>query len=152
MIEESSVLRPVLSILRRQIIELRRYLAPQREALGHLQTSKIAWIQDVDRLRLREVADRLIRYVEELDSVRDSSIVLHEELASRLSEQLNKRMYALSLVATIFMPLSFLTGLLGVNLGGIPGAGSRWGFPVFVGLILGTFVLQMLYLKKMKWI
>lgn len=152
MVEESNVMRPVLSTLRRQIIELRRYLAPQREALGHLQISKIVWLEDVDRMRLREVADRLVRYVEELDSVRDSSIVLHEELISRLSEQINKRMYALSLVATIFMPLSFLTGLLGVNLGGIPGADSKWGFLVFVGMILGVFVVQLLYLKKMKWI
>ena len=89
--------------------------------------------------------------MEELDSVRDRSVVLHEELASRLSDQINKRMYVLSLVATIFMPLSFLTGLLGVNLGGIPGADSRWGFLIFVGMILGVFAVQLLYLKKMKW-
>ncbi len=152
MVEEGGVLRMQLSSLRRQIIALRKYLAPQREALGYLQVSKVAWLQDVDRLRLREVSDRLVRYVEELDSVRDRSVVLHEELASRLSDQINKRMYVLSLVTTIFMPLSFLTGLLGVNLGGIPGADSRWGFLVFVGVILGAFGVQLLYLKKMKWL
>ena len=59
-------------------------MRPQREALGYLQSSKIAWLQDVDRMRLREVSDRLIRYVEELDSVRDRSVVLHEELVSQL--------------------------------------------------------------------
>ncbi len=150
--KESSTLRTQVSLLRRQIIDLRRYLAPQREALGHLQVSKIDWLEDVDRLRLREVSDRLVRYVEELDSIRDRAVVLHEELASRLSEQINKRMYALSLVATIFMPLSFLTGLLGANVGGIPGSDSRWGFTIFVGIIIGVFILQMLYLKKMRWL
>lgn len=152
MVEEGNVHRPILSSLRRQIIELRKYLAPQREALGYLQSTKVGWLQDADRLRLREISDRLIRYVEEMDSVRDRSVVLHEELVSRLSEQMNKRMYALSLVATIFMPLGFLTGLLGVNLGGIPGAASRWGFPVFGLLIFGIFILQLLYLKRNKWI
>lgn len=152
MVEESSVLRPLISSLRRQIIALRRYLAPQREALGYLQISKISWLEDTDRLRLREVSDRLVRYVEELDSVRDRSVVLHEELASRMSELMNKRMYVLALVATIFMPLGFLAGLLGANVGGIPGADSKWGFSVFVGLLFGVFGLQLLYLKKMKWI
>lgn len=152
MVEESSVLRPLISSLRRQIIALRRYLAPQREALAYLQISKISWLQDADRLLLREVSDRLVRYVEELDSVRDRSVVLHEELASRLSELLNKRMYALSVVASIFMPLGFFAGLLGANLGGIPGADSRWGFWFFVGMLFGVFVVQLLYLKKLKWI
>ncbi len=90
----------------------------------------------------------LIRYVGELDSVRDSSIVLHEELASPLSEQIDKRMYVLSLVVTIFMLLSFLAGLPPSNPGGIPGGDSSWGFPVFVGMLLGAFGLRMLYLKN----
>lgn len=152
MAEESGMLRPILSTLRRQIIELRKYLAPQREALGYLQSTKVAWLQDVDRMRLREVSDRLIRYVEELDSVRDRAVVLHEELVSRLSDQINKRMYVLSIVATIFMPLGFLAGLLGANLGGIPGASSRWGFLIFCAIVLGIFFLQLLYLRKNKWI
>ena len=152
LVEDGSVLRAQHSTLRRQIIDLRRYLGPQREALGHLQVSKVDWLQDADRLRLQEVSDRLIRYVEELDSIRDRAVVLHEELASRLSEQINKRMYVLSLVTTIFMPLSFLTGLLGANVGGIPGSDSRWGFTIFVGLIIGVFFLQVLYLKKMRWL
>lgn len=152
LVDESAVLRVQPSSLRRQIIDLRRYLAPQREALGHLQVSKVDWLQDAERLRLREVSDRLVRYVEELDSIRDRAVVLHEEFASRLSEQINKRMYIVSLVAAIFMPLSFLTGLFGANVGGIPGSGSSWGFPVFVGMILGICVLQLFCLRKMKWL
>lgn len=143
--------RQLLSNLRRQIIELRKYLAPQRDALGYIQGLKISWLQDADRLRLREVADRLFRYVEELDSIRDRSVVLHEELVSQLSEEMNKRMYMLSLVATIFMPLGFLAGLLGVNLGGIPGASGSWGFPLFCLLILVVFAVQLIYLKNKKW-
>jgi zinc transporter len=150
--EQGNVQQPLLSSLRRQIIEIRRYLAPQRDALGGIQGLRNPWLGDGDRLRLREVADRLYRYVEELDSIRDRAVVLHEELVSRLSEEMNRRMYALALVATIFMPLGFLTGLLGVNLGGIPGAEGRWGFALFCLLVLVVFVLQLLYLKNKKWV
>jgi zinc transporter len=149
--EKGSSQRQLLSNLRRQIIELRKYLAPQRDALGYIQGLKITWLQDADKLRLREVGDRLFRYVEELDSIRDRSVVLHEELVSQLSEEMNKRMYMLSLVATIFMPLGFLAGLLGVNLGGIPGASSWWGFSLFCLLLLAVFAMQLLYLKNKKW-
>lgn len=152
MTEQGRAQQSLLSGLRRQIIELRRYLAPQRDALGAIQGLKLPWLEDADRLRLREVADRLYRYVEELDSIRDRAVVLHEELVSRLSEEMNRRMYALALVATIFMPLGFLAGLLGVNLGGIPGATGKWGFAAFCLMVLVVFVVQLLYLKKMKWI
>jgi hypothetical protein len=65
-------------------------------------------------LRIREVSDRLIRNIEDLDAVRGRAAVTQEELLSRLSEQMNSRMYVLSVVAAIFLPLGFLTGLLGI--------------------------------------
>jgi zinc transporter len=117
----SGSLRFDLATLRRQTITLRRYLAPQRDAFARLISEKIAWLDDDDRLRLREVNDRLIRHIEDLDAVRERAAVTQEELLSRLSDQMNTRMYVLSVVAAIFLPLGFLTGLLGINVGGIPG-------------------------------
>jgi zinc transporter len=113
----SSSLRFDLATLRRQTITLRRYLAPQRDALAKLITEKIAWFDDDSRHRLREVGDRLIRNIEDLDAVRERAAVTQEELLSRLSDQMNTRMYVLSVVAAIFLPLGFLTGLLGINVG-----------------------------------
>jgi hypothetical protein len=74
-----------------------------------LQMEKISWLSDNDRLYLRETTDRLIRYTEDLDSVRDRAAVTQEGLVNRLSEQMNTRMYLLSLVAAVFLPLGFLT-------------------------------------------
>ena len=74
------------------------------------------------KIPIRESLNRFNRYLEELDSIRDRAIVTQEELLSQLSETLNRRMYILSLVATFFLPMGFLTGLLGINVGGIPGA------------------------------
>lgn len=149
---ESRQLRSQLADLRRQAISLRRYLGPQREALSRLLTERILWLDENARIGLREVSDRLARYLEDLDEARDRSAVTQEELVNRLSEQLNSKMYLLSIVAAIFLPLGFLTGLLGINVGGIPGADSRLGFPVFVLLLVGVVFFQIWYFKKNKWL
>ncbi|UCD66368.1 MAG: zinc transporter ZntB [Deltaproteobacteria bacterium] len=149
---ESRQLRTQLADLRRQAISLRRYLAPQREALSRLLTEKISWLDDDSRIRLREVSDQLARYLEDLDEARDRAAVTQEELVNRLSEQMNNKMYLLSIVAAIFLPLGFLTGLLGINVGGIPGAESKLGFSVFVILLVIVVVFQIWYFKKKKWL
>ena len=147
----SSSLRFDLATVRRQTITLRRYLAPQRDAFAKLITEKIAWFDDDSRLRLREVGDRLIRNIEDLDAVRERAAVTQEELLSRLSDQMNIRMYVLSVVAAIFLPLGFLTGLLGINVGGIPGAENPWAFLLFILFIVGIVVAQMLWFRHKKW-
>lgn len=129
--EPKSSMRAELADLRRDAIKLRRYLAPQREALGRLQGEELSWLTAGDRLRLREVSDRLIRHLEDLDAIRERAVVVQEEVIAHLSDQLNRRMYVLAVVAAIFLPLGFLTGLLGINVGGIPGEDSDYGFPVF---------------------
>lgn len=148
---ENNLLRSQLADLRRQAISLRRYLSPQREALSRLLTEKIPWLEENERIRLREVSDQLARYLEDLDEARDRAAVTQEELLNRLSEQLNKKMYLLSIIAAIFLPLGFLTGLLGINVGGIPGAESSLGFSVFVLLLIIVVVFQLWLFKKKKW-
>jgi zinc transporter len=138
-----------LASMRRQSISFRRYLAPQREAFNRLYNEKTSWLNDMDRLQLREIADRTTRFVEDLDEVRDRAAVTHEELGSRLAEQLNKRMYVLSIVAAIFLPLGFVTGLLGINVGGIPGAENKSAFLV-VCAMLGVVALGIGVLFKFK--
>ncbi len=149
---ESYELRPKIAMLRRQAISLRRYLAPQRDALLRLQMEKADWLCDICRLHLREAADRMTRYVEDLDSARERASVTHEELDGRLSERMNRTMYILSIVATIFLPLSFLTGLLGINVGGIPGADNPEAFIIVCALaaVLAAFMVYLF--KRKKWL
>ena len=149
---ESREMRTRLSDLRRQAISLRRYLGPQREALSRLLTEKISWLDESARIRMREVSDQLARYLEDLDEARDRAAVTQEELVNRLSEQMNSKMYLLSIVAAIFLPLGFLTGLLGINVGGIPGADSKLGFTIFVLLLVVVVFFQFWYFKKKKWL
>jgi zinc transporter len=144
--------RRILSDSRRKVITVRRYLAPQREALNQLYRETTPLLDEDVRSELRETADRITRYVEDLDAVRDRAAVTHEELISRLSEKLEQRMYVLSVVAVIFLPLGFLAGLLGVNLAGIPMANNPAAFFWFCILLVVVFVIQFIVLKYLKWL
>ena len=148
----NSSMRYELATLRRQAIELRRYLAPQREALARLIIEKVDWLNEACRLRLREVSDRLIRHIEDLDAVRERAAVTQEELLSRLSEQLNTRMYVLSVVAAVFLPLGFLTGLFGVNVAGLPGLQDPYAFIwLCLAMVVVTFGMIVL-IKWLRWV
>ncbi len=138
--------------LRRTAIFLRRYIAPQKDALNRLSTDTSPIINENTRINLREAADRVTRLVEELDAVRERCAVLHDQLAERRAEEMNKNMFVLSIVAAIFLPLSFLTGLLGVNVGGIPGANSPYAFLVLCLLMVGVGVAIAFIFKRLKWI
>jgi zinc transporter len=148
---EHHELRYALSSVRRQIVALRRYLAPQRDALARLITERSPLINDLVQMQLRELTDRMTRYIEDLDEARDRASVTHEELLNRLAELTNRRMYLLTMVAAIFLPLSFITGLLGINVGGIPGADDRHAFLAVIGLLAVISVAQWLYFRWRKW-
>ena len=144
-------LRNELSDLRRQIISLRRYLSPQREAMAQLLSDKVTLFSPEEKIQLRETTDILTRYVEDLDSIKDRAIVCQEELNNTLNEQMNNRMFVLSVVAAIFLPLGFLTGLLGINIGGIPGADNKDAFAIFIFILIVVVAGQVWLFKKKKW-
>lgn len=147
-----SKIRRAISELRRESIMIRRYLSPQREAINRLVIDQSGFFSPVDLIQLREVGDRVQRYIEELDSVRDRAAVLQEEVSTRLSEQINNRIYMLSLVAVIFLPLSFVTGLLGINVGGIPGGQYQYGFWVVVASLAFLGSILIVLFRRKKWI
>jgi zinc transporter len=149
---ESYELRPKLGNLRRQSISLRRYIAPQRDVLARLQNERIPWLKDIDKLHLRETAERTARFVEDIDAARDRAAITQEELNSRLSEQMNKAMYVLSIVAAIFLPLGLLTGLLGINVGGIPGTESPFAFTIVSLFLVVIAILLIWHFRRLKWL
>lgn len=149
---ESHELRTQIADLRRMTISLRRYIAPQRDVLARLLHDRIPWIGEIDHAHLREVAERTARFVEDIDSARDRASITHEELNNKLSEQMNKAMYTLSIVAAIFLPLGLLTGLLGINVGGIPGTENMWAFTIVTAVLVVLGIGLVLLFKKIKWL
>ena len=148
----SSSNRQALSALRRQIASVRRFLAPQRDALDRLYRQPGSWLTDEETLHLREEADRITRYLEDLDLARERAVVLQEEFLSLMAQEQNTRMYVLSVVAAIFLPLTFVTGLLGMNVGGLPGVDSENGFFASIVVMIVSGVGLMAFFRWKKWI
>ena len=150
--DPSSSLRTEIAEIRNQVIALRRFLSPQRDAVSRLQNERVSWLDELDREHLRELADRTLRRVEDLEEARDRATVAHEELTGRMAEQMNRTMYIIGLVTAIFLPLGLLTGLLGINVGGMPGAENRWAFWIVCGLLVALAIVQWFWFRKRRWI
>ena len=114
--------------IRKEAIMFRRYIAPQKDAMAHLRNADIKWMDDKHRRQLQENLDRVTRYVEDLDAIRERSQIVKDELSNALADKMNKNMYMLSIIAGIFLPLGFLTGLMGINVGGMPMVEDANGF------------------------
>jgi zinc transporter len=141
-----------LAEFRSTILLFRRYIQPQRDAMAQMERESRVLIDANQVARLRETGDRITRIAEELDTIRDRAAVLQDQVNGQRQEQLNQRLLALSIVSAIFLPLTFLTGLLGMNVAGIPYAQEPWAFAAvlgLVGLVAGGLVGL---LRLLKWI
>jgi zinc transporter len=145
--------RQRLNNVRREAIALRRYLAPQREALTRLEIDGKSWLTARHSVLIREASDHVTRYIEDLDAIRDRGAVIQDELRNRMSENMNRTMYVLTVFAAILLPLSFITGLLGINVDGMPGAKDT---PVAFWLVVGALtvfgIVQVWLFRRLKWI
>jgi zinc transporter len=138
----------VLAEFRQTILILRRYIQPQRDAMVQLQREGKTLFSDDDAVVLRETGDRITRIAEELDTIRDRAAVLQDQAAGQRQEQLNQRLLALSVLSALFLPLTFVTGLLGMNVKGIPWEEEPWAFSAVVA---ATAVLALALLGFLKW-
>lgn len=145
-------LRRRCSDVRNQILRLRRHLSPQRDALAQYVDHKTAWADKRHKRRARTLTDKTIRLIEEFDSLRERVQIVNENMMALETERMNRTMYWLTVIAGLFLPISFVTGLLGINVGGIPAAESPFGF-VGVSIILASIVTFEIWLfKKMRLI
>ncbi|MFT5174893.1 MAG: zinc transporter [Gammaproteobacteria bacterium] len=150
---KSRDLRQSLTAVRQQTIVLRRYLSPQRDALSRLQTEEFSWLDRRQKAQLRELTDRVIRYVEDLDAVRERAAIIQDELRNRLSEKINQNMYLLTIVSAIMLPLGFFTGLFGINVDGMPGTtNTPWAFAAVCALLGIVVLIEILVLRRLKWL
>lgn len=141
-----------LGNLRQAVIKMRRFVNPQREAIAALAAMENWIIAPEELALLRETSNRTRRIVEELDSTRDRLAALQEHIDAERTHALGRNSYVLSVVAAIFLPLGFLTGLFGVNVGGMPGVGSPAAFWVLTGASLACGVVLYFIFKYSKWL
>lgn len=156
-LEEEILQRPDATLrarvveIRRKSIWFRRHLVPQRDVISQLRMTETTWLSSETRREVNEVYDFQARVLDDLETVRERCQVIQDELQTVLAERLNRNIYTLSIVAALFLPLGFLTGLLGINVGGIPGAENPYAFGIFIGLLVLVVALQIYLFKRWKW-
>lgn len=150
--EEEDPLDRDITTLELTGLHLRRCLAPQKEVLSKLIVSELSWLGHLQRKKVRELHERVSRQLDETEMIRDRARIIREQLTSHVAEQVNHRLYVFSVVGVVFIPLGFLTGLFGANVGGIPGAENPLGFFIFCVSLLFLTVATFFLLKKFKWL
>ncbi len=119
--------------VRQRVITLLRYLGPQAQAMRGIGKIAPDWMSEQDRLLIGESANRLTRMVEDLEAASTRAVVVQDEIANRLAERLGNRTYALTVIAAIVLPLSLLSGVFGMNVGGMPWLETSAGFWIVCG-------------------
>ena len=141
-----------IATIRRNCLALKRYMSPQHEAMLAIQKTPPPWLSEDNLSDIREIGERLKRYLEDLDVSKESAIVLQDDLNNRAQAKMNQTMYMLSIVAAIFLPLGFLTGLLGINVGGMPGVDSSNAFWITCSALVILMGFQFFIFRKLKWL
>jgi zinc transporter len=144
-------LRRLVNNVRSTAIGYRRFLTPQRAALEKLALLPGDWLNEDDRLELSAAADRAARMAEELEAIRERAALTHETLTDLRSEMIDQRSLIIAIVAMVFLPLTFVTGLLGMNVKGIPFAEEPWAFWGVTGFCLVVAAAIAGYFIRRHW-
>ena len=139
-----------LSHARRRIVSLRRYLAPQLDALRGLDKIKVGWLGENHYLLVREEAARMARMVADMDALRERGQMIQEEVTYQLSKRINRNTFILTLAAGVLLPLNLVTGAFGMNVGGIPGAQWPWMFASLMGFFVFFVLGAVLFAYRRK--
>ncbi|MCB2048376.1 MAG: zinc transporter ZntB [Novosphingobium sp.] len=140
-----------IATIRRNCLGLKRHMSPQHEALEKISRDAPGWFEEHDRREIAETIERLRRYLDDLDISKESAIVLQDDLRARAIASTDRTSYLLTIVAAIFLPLGFVTGLLGINVAGMPGTDDPRAFWVVVGLCCAILGMQLALFWKWKW-
>ncbi len=149
--DKHEVRQQTLKSLRYSVLAFRRYIAPMRTAITELEDIVEEW-SNPDLLRqVLQAKDNITRHLEDIDVARERLQYQQEEILAAVTDRVNRNMYRLSIVAAIFLPLGFLTGLLGINVAGIPAAEAPSAFWWVVGGCVAIVIGQLAYYKRDGW-
>lgn len=138
--------------LKRQMILLRRSVWPLREVIGGLQRGESPLFTEATRLYLRDVYDHTVQVIETVETFRDMLAGILDSYLSSLSTRLNQIMKVLTIIATIFMPLTFIVGIYGMNFRYMPELEWRWGYAAVWGVLLLVGLSMLIVFKRKKWL
>ncbi len=114
--------------VRRLLVRLRRHISAERNALVYISTYIPSWCGESDISLLQQAIERLSSVAQDLEAVQERGRLLREEISTQLERATNRNLYVLSTVTTVFLPLTLLTGVFGMNVGGLPWIEDKFGF------------------------
>jgi magnesium transporter len=147
---QPKILEKILD-LKHYTMNLRRVVGPQRELINRLCRDDFPMIDQQSKMYFRDIYDHLVRLYDMMDSIRDMTTSALEVYLNATSLRLNEVMKALTIVSTIFLPLSFVAGIYGMNFEFMPELGWRWGYALIWGIFLMIFVGMITFFKSRKW-
>ena len=157
-VEEGLMDRPspktlrAIQLLRREMILLRKAVWPLREVVGNLYRSDSPLIRKLSVLYFRDVSDHTVQVIDTIETYRDMLSGMLDIYLSTISNRMNEVMKVLTVIATIFMPLTFLAGIYGMNFKYMPELDWPWGYFALWGLMLAIAIVMLLYFRRKKWL
>lgn len=138
--------------LRREIVSIRRQVSPVRELMAEMLHCESELIDQKTHIYLRDVSDHAIRVIESVELYRDILTGLLDIYLSSVSKKMNEVMKVLTVFASIFIPLTFLAGIYGMNFEYMPELKWKWAYPVLWGIFFMVPVVLLIYFKRKKWL
>ena len=158
MLEDELVVSPTPGTLqkihqfKREMIHLRKSIWPLREILSALQRQEPPLMQEGTRIYLRDVYDHTIQIIDTVETFRDMVAGMLDLYLSSLSHRMNEVMKVLTIIATIFIPLTFIAGVYGMNFKYMPELEWKWSYPVLWLIMLGIVGGMLVFFRKKKWL
>lgn len=140
-----------LALLHRRMLRLNRFIRPQGTALDKLSVDSEKWLDAELHQWLLNERDKVQRLLEQIDMMLDQAWMLREHMQQAVAEKMNRNTYWLSVIAGVFLPLSFLTGVFGINIAGMPGTEEPKAFEWFCWSLGGIAVIEFLLLRRLKF-
>ena len=138
--------------LKRKVLSLRRSVWPLRELLTNFERSESPLIQRSTHEYIRDVYDHAIQIIDTVETYRDSLSSMLDIYLSSVSNRMNEIMKVLTVISTFFIPLTFITGLYGMNFKYMPELSLKWGYPAVLIIMILTVAGLVVYFKKKKWL
>ncbi|MBR9846143.1 MAG: magnesium/cobalt transporter CorA [Algicola sp.] len=138
--------------LKQEVLKIRRSIFPLREVINRLEKSDNLIINEKSQSYIRDLYDHIIQVNESIDLYREMVWSLMDMYMTIISNKMNEVMKVLTIIATIFIPLTFIAGLYGMNFAYIPELQYRYGYFVLLGVMFVLFILMLIYFRKKKWL
>ncbi len=138
--------------LRREMLFLRKSVWPLRELIGGIEKSESPLVSESIMKYLRDVYDHTIQIIDTVETFRDMLSGLHDTYLTVISSRMNEVMKVLTIIATIFIPLTFIAGIYGMNFKFMPELDFKWGYFIVLFILFSVALLMVLFFKRKKWL